>query len=212
MQKLLGTLVLGLFINTASFADQATLEKKPESTISRTQCESYRDNTSEKYLRNFQKKENLTEKREQALNAIDISKLPLQNAIKQVKGNGKRVIYVFSDPDCPYCKRLEQELTSVNNITIYTFMYPLTSLHPNADLIAKKIWCSDNRYEAWEDYLLHGKQPDAGTTCENPIEQNLQLGQQLEISGTPTFFLQNGQRISGGRDADKIEELLNNAL
>lgn len=162
-------------------------------------------------LVDFQNKVNLTEQREQQLNKIDISKLPLANAIKNVKGKGERKLYVFSDPDCPYCQRLEQELTTVDNVTIYTFMMPLTALHPNAEGIAKKVWCSENRYEAWEDYLLHKKMPSASDNCSNPIQKNLELANSLNISGTPTLFLNNGERISGGRSAAELESLLNSA-
>ncbi len=160
-------------------------------------------------LVDFKNKTNVTEQRQQELSQIDISQLPLEDAIKNVKGNGERKLYIFSDPDCPYCQRLEQELTTVNNVTIYTFMMPLKALHPNAETIAKKVWCSDNRYEAWEDYMLHQKAPSASENCNNPVNQNIDLATRLNVTGTPTMFLENGQRISGGRTAQELEVILN---
>ena len=159
-------------------------------------------------LVDFKTKTNLTEQRQQELNQINISQLPLENAVKNVKGKGERKLYVFSDPDCPYCQRLEQELTTVDNVTIYTFLMPLKALHPNAEMIAKKVWCSKNRYEAWEDYMLHKQAPSAVDNCKNPIAQNIDLAATLNITGTPTLFLNNGQRISGGRTAQELEMLL----
>ncbi|MCU4414190.1 DsbC family protein [Acinetobacter sp. WU_MDCI_Axc73] len=152
---------------------------------------------------------NLTEESLQKLEKIDISTLPLDQAIKHVKGNGQRVLYLFSDPDCPYCQRLEKQMASVDNVTIYLFLYPLKSLHPNAEKIATQIWCSKDQYSAWENYLLNKKQPIKTTDCQTPIQKNLELGKRLKISGTPTMFLKNGNRITGAMDADELNQLLN---
>lgn len=93
-------------------------------------------------LIDLKEQKNLTEESIQVLSKIDVSKLPLDQAIKQVKGKGERVIYLFSDPDCPYCHKLEQELKKIDNVTIYLFLYPIATLHPNAVEISNKIWCS----------------------------------------------------------------------
>lgn len=151
---------------------------------------------------------NVTEERQQLLEAIDISKLPLNQAIKKVKGNGQRVIYVFSDPDCPYCKKLEAELEKVDNITIYLFMSPIKALHPNAEKTSKQIWCSSNPYQAWTDYTLKGKAPIAKDSCKNPVDKNIELAKTLEVTGTPTFFLKDGRRLSGALPASELELIL----
>lgn len=154
---------------------------------------------------------NLTAERMQQLNKIDVSTLPLNQAIKHVKGNGKRTLYIFSDPDCPYCQRLEKELTAVDNVTIYLFLFPLTTLHPNAETIATQIWCSKNQYQAWQDYLLNHKAPTASQKCSTPIQKNLALGQKLNINGTPTMYLKNGERIAGAVQASQLNTLLDQA-
>ncbi len=159
-------------------------------------------------LIDLKQQQNLTEVREQILNRIDVKSLPLEQAIKHVKGNGERVIYLFSDPDCPYCQHLEKELKNINNVTIYLFLYPITRLHPNAATVADQIWCSKDPYKTWQDYTVDKKQPAKVKTCKTPIEKNIQLAKKLEIDGTPTFFLKDGSRISGARDASEIELLL----
>lgn len=162
-------------------------------------------------LVDLKNKVNLTSDRQQELTKIDVKTLPLQQAIKHVKGNGKRVMYLFSDPDCPYCQALEKELQQVDNVTIYLFLFPLTSLHPNAEKIATQIWCSKTPYQTWENYVLNRTQPNASKSCDTPIQKNLELGQKLNVNGTPTFFLQNGYRISGARSASDLNQLLDSA-
>ncbi|TVT87527.1 DsbC family protein [Acinetobacter colistiniresistens] len=163
-------------------------------------------------LLDVKNKKNLTEDRLSELTKIDVKQLPLDQAIKYVKGKGERILYVFSDPDCPYCQKLEQHMTSVDNVTVYLFLFPLKRLHPQAEAVANKIWCAKNQYEAWEDYMLHRKAPKNTTQCETPIQKNLVLGQKLQIDGTPTLFLQNGTRLSGSpQNAEQIEQLLQEA-
>ena len=151
---------------------------------------------------------NITEQREQVLTSIDVNKLPLTQAIKHVKGKGERTLYIFSDPDCPYCQKLEKELTKIDNVTIYLFLYPISSLHPNAVNIANQIWCSKDQYQTWQNYLLNQKKPAKNVNCQSPVNQNIQLARSLEIDGTPSFFLKDGSRISGVRSSDQIEALL----
>ena len=159
-------------------------------------------------LVDFKNKQNLTAKREEALTKIDVNTLPLEQAIKHVKGDGSRTLYVFSDPDCPYCKKLEKNMTSVDNVTLYTFLFPLKNLHPNAETVAQQIWCASNPYEAWEDYMILNKAPTTTANCDNPIQKNIALGRSLNITGTPTLFLADGSRISGALDAEDLNKLL----
>jgi len=159
-------------------------------------------------LIDLKNQKNITEERQQSLTRIDVKALPLNQAIKHVKGKGERVIYIFSDPDCPYCQRLEKELKNIDNLTIYLFLYPITSLHPNAENIAQQIWCSKNQYQVWQDYLIDKKQPAPVKSCTTPIAKNISLAKSLDIDGTPTIFLQDGSRISGARDSGEIEALL----
>lgn len=151
---------------------------------------------------------NLTREKLDELNRIPFDTLPLQNAIKFVKGDGKRQLAVFSDPDCPFCKKLEPELAKLDNVTIHIFPFPIASLHPDAGKRSKQVWCSKDRARAWEDLMFKGKQPGKASDCKNPIEDNIALGQKLGITGTPTLVFANGRRVPGYIPADRIEALL----
>jgi len=150
----------------------------------------------------------LTELRLEELTRIDFKDLPLLDAIKVVKGNGKRKIAIFSDVDCPYCKRLEKnELSNIDNITIYTFLYPL-AIHPEAEEKSKKIWCAKDRAKAWSDYILNDKLPKNSGDCKTPINKIIKLGKDLGISSTPTIILSNGKRVPGAIPYKQLEEYL----
>lgn len=151
---------------------------------------------------------NLTAARIAKLQEVKWGSLPFSQAIKIVKGDGSRKLAVFSDPDCPYCRRFETELTKVDNVTIYTFLTPMQNLHPAAVNIAKQIWCEKDRVNAWHDYMLKGEKPKAVATCDNPVDENVVLSNRLKVSGTPTLIFENGQRVPGMVPADKLETLL----
>jgi thiol:disulfide interchange protein DsbC len=151
---------------------------------------------------------NVTDERLQKLNMIKFSDLPLEMAIKEVKGSGARKLAVFTDPDCPYCRQLQQELTNVNNVTIYYFLFPIVGLHPNAPEIARQIWCSPNRTQAWLDYMATRVKPTAPSTCDTPVDKIVAFGQSKSINGTPAIIFANGQRVPGAIGAAQIEQIL----
>ena len=137
---------------------------------------------------------NLTEERIQKLTAIEFSALPLDLAVKIQRGNGKRVLAMFSDPYCPYCRRLEQTLQQIDDITIYVFMYPV--IRPDHADHSRAVWCAPDRAKAWLDLAVAEppKVPPGGAGCANPVDKVLELGRSLRISGTPTLFYANGER------------------
>lgn len=151
---------------------------------------------------------NITQQRLQKLTAIKFDSLPLDLAIKTVKGNGKRKVAVFSDPDCPYCKRLEKDLVNVTDVTIYTFLYPIASLHPDAERKSKAIWCSSNRQKAWDDFMLRGVAP-ADKNCDTPISEIQAVGQKYKMNGTPTLVFADGRVVPGAIPASDMETYLN---
>lgn len=155
------------------------------------------------------KRKSVTEERLAELRKIDFSKLPLEQAVKVVRGDGSRKLAVFSDPDCPFCKKLEQEgLKGLDNVTIYTFLMPLAELHPDAARKSRLIWCAQDRAAAWTNWTLNSKLPDGKGDCENPVEKNIQLGQKLGISGTPGLVFANGRLVPGALPRENIETLL----
>jgi thiol:disulfide interchange protein DsbC len=150
----------------------------------------------------------LTEERLRKLNAIKFESLPLDLAVKIRRGNGKRVLAMFSDPYCPACRQFERSLQQVDNITIYVFMYPV--IRPeNADH-SRAVWCSPDRAKAWLELAAAArpKVPEAGANCDDPIDRVLTLGRSLRINSTPTLILANGERVSGGLSPPDLRELL----
>lgn len=137
-------------------------------------------------------------------NSIEWKNLPLKDAIKIVKGNGKRQIAVFTDPNCPYCKQLEDELKKLNDVTIYVFVF---AIKPQSIEPSKKIYCEKNPAQAWDDLINKGIQPSTNKTCANPVESNIKLGQGLGITGTPTIIFSNGLKVSGAYPAEQIDQI-----
>lgn len=141
--------------------------------------------------------------------SINVKELPLNQALKEIKGNGKRVLYVFADPDCPVCQTLQEISEDLDDITIYTFPFALTHLHPSALETSKKIWCSTSPLKSWKEYLLENKKPkNNSVSCLNPIDKNMQLANQLKITLTPSIFNSHGHRISGIPEFEELEEFI----
>lgn len=146
-----------------------------------------------------------TKARVDDISKIRFSDLPFDSALKSVNGNGKRVIAVFEDPNCSYCKHLHLTLEKMENITVYTFMYNILS--PDSALKSKNIWCAADRNKAWDDWMLNAKAaPAAPESCATPNEKIFNLGRKLKITGTPTIFFKDGTRIPGAVDAKGLEE------
>ncbi len=155
-------------------------------------------------------KRNLTRERMDKLLEIDWSSLPLDNAIKIVQGNGSRKMAVFSDPDCPYCRKAEAEFSKLKDVTLYIFPYPLP-MHPDAGRKSALVWCGKDRAQAWRDLMLKNELPAGKADCKNPIEDNLALGAKLRIDGTPAMIFPNGKRVPGYADAARLEAMLANS-
>ncbi len=154
-------------------------------------------------------KQNLTEARKDELLRVDFAALPLDKAFKIIKGDGRRQIAIFSDPDCPYCKKLEQELEGIDNVTIHTFLYPLPGLHPDAERKSKNVWCAPDRAVAWREWMLNGKEPATpATECSTPIADIAELSKKLKITGTPGIVFANGKLVPGAIPRQRIEQLL----
>lgn len=136
---------------------------------------------------------------------INVNELDPADAIQF--GTGSRKLYVFSDPDCPYCRDLEVELDKLKNTQIFLFPFPLTSLHPKARVIAESVWCANDRATAWKNYIHRAQQPKF-VTCDNPISRNLALGEKYQIQGTPALIFEDGTVIPGAIPAERIEQQL----
>lgn len=151
---------------------------------------------------------NLTEQRSEDLLRVSFASLPFDNALKVVRGNGSRKLAVFSDPDCPFCRQYEEDLARLDNVTIYTFIFPIEGLHPGAVEKSRKIWCAPNRVEAWDQWMRKGVLPQNAGNCDNPIARIVQLGGRLGINGTPTTIFADGRRVAGRIPAPQLEQRL----
>lgn len=156
-------------------------------------------------------KEDLSRKQWNQYNIIDFKILPLELAIKTVKGDGSRVLALFEDPHCPFCKELEQQMDKVTNVTLYTFLFPLEQIHPGATDTADRIWCSQDAAVAWSSWMLQGTAPaQRPAPCDAAALAKIQqLAAQLRINSTPTLFYADGDRSSGVLSADQLESALN---
>jgi thiol:disulfide interchange protein DsbC len=141
--------------------------------------------------------------------AFAFNDLPLELAIKQTRGSGKRVMAVFEDPRCPFCKRLEKSLQQVDDVTVYVFLYPV--LGDESVAKARSVWCSPDPAKAWRDLMIQGKAPVAAGDCSTPIPHILALGQRMGVRGTPTIIFADGRRLAGAPPPDQLESYLDAA-
>lgn len=229
LKKMLPLALATLFIATAS-ADEAEIKKAMEAKLG-AKIESvtksgylglyeiyadgnilYTDEKMTAFLAGAQlidgkSMKNVTEERMHKLTAITFSELPFERAIKQVRGDGKRVLATFEDPNCGYCKRLAKDLQKLDNVTIYTFLLPILS--EDSLKKSKQIWCSADRAKSWNEWMVDGKAPTGKDDCDtSAVTKNQEFGRRLNINGTPTVFFADGQRVPGAIPVAKIEQKL----
>lgn len=232
--KFLTTSAIALALALASlgsFAQEATIRKNlaerlpklpPIDEISKTPMEGLyevRVNQSEIFYTDAQgnfliqgnlidvrAQEDLTEKRQAKLTEIDFKDLPLKDAFTIVRGDGKRKVAVFEDPNCGYCKRFERDLTKIDNVTVHVFLYPILS-KDSADK-SRNIWCAKDKGKAFLDWMVKDVTPQAASCDTAALARNLEFGKKNRITGTPTLIFANGARVPGAIGADRVEKLL----
>lgn len=154
-------------------------------------------------------KRNLTEERIEKLTAIDFAALPVKDGFTIVRGNGKRKLAVFEDPNCGYCKRFERDLQKVDNVTIHMFLYPI--LGQSSTERSRNIWCAKDRAKAWNDWMLKDIEPASASCDTAALTRNVELGRKHKITGTPTLIFADGSRVPGAINAQQIEKFLSEA-
>jgi thiol:disulfide interchange protein DsbC len=154
-------------------------------------------------------KKNLTEARQRELNRVAWDSLPFNLAFKRVRGDGSRKLAIFADADCPFCKRLEADVKKLNDVTIYTFLFPIDQLHPDASRKSAIIWCAPDRAKAWDDFFASGKLPDNKGDCPTPIKETAALGEKLHVTATPTLVFADGSIIPGAIPLSQLESEIN---
>jgi len=154
-------------------------------------------------------KKNLTEERLEKLNLVAFDSLPLNDAFTIVRGNGKRKMAVFEDPNCGYCKRFERDMQKVSDVTIHLFLMPI--LGPDSSVKSKAVWCAKDKAKAWADMMLRDQKPAAGNCDATALTRNIEFGQQHRITGTPTLIFADGKRVPGAIGAQQVEQYLTQA-
>ena len=160
-------------------------------------------------LIDVRQRRNLTEERIEQLTAIEFKDLPLKDAFTVVRGNGKRKLAVFADPNCSYCKRFERDLGRIDNVTIHTFLYPI--LGPDSTEKSKNIWCARDKGKSWQDWMFNDQVPVAASCDTAALTRNVNLGRKHKITGTPTLIFADGSRVPGALNTQQIEKLLASA-
>ena len=160
------------------------------------------------HLIDVRAKRNLTEERLDKLLAIDFDQLPLKDAFVVVRGNGKRKLAVFEDPNCGYCKRFERDMQKIDNVTVYMFLYPI--LGPDSAEKSRSVWCAKDKARAWVGHMVNNESlAPADANCDtSALARNLELGRKHTITGTPTLVFADGARVPGAIPAAQIEKLL----
>jgi len=155
-----------------------------------------------------QTRADLTEHRRRQLFAVDFDKLPLDLAVKKVKGNGKRKMAYFTDPNCGYCKRLEQELTKVTDVTLYLFLYPVFN---GSEVLVRDVLCSKDPISTWDNLMLKKVVPPTAK-CKTETARVLELGEKMHVNGTPNLIFADGIQAPGFLPAEELEKRLNEAV
>ena len=159
------------------------------------------------HLYDMKVQRDLTAERKDTLARIDFSALPLADAIKDVRGRGSRTLAIFSDPDCPHCRRLEADLKGLSDVTIHTFLMPIASLHPQARAKAIAVWCAKDRLAAWQALMTRDQAPPTAD-CAHPVDRNVALAERLGVTGTPTLVAADGRVLPGAASAEQINAWL----
>ena len=157
-------------------------------------------------LIDVKQKRNLTEERMEKLSSIPFDQLPLKNAFSQVRGNGKRKLVIFADPNCGYCKRFEKDLQKLENVTIYHLLYPI--LGDDSKTKSKNIWCAKDKAKIWNDWMVNGTAPAAANCDTTAVDANVEFGKKQRITGTPTLLFADGTRVPGAVPIAQVEKML----
>lgn len=174
-------------------------------------------------------KQNVTLEREVVRTKEVFNALPFKETFFVKYGNGQRKVAIFSDPDCPFCQQMEKEIANElkkENVTVYYFMNPLKSLHPQADERAKRIMCSSNPSQAWLRYTTsapgldrnaqsswnpEAALPKNSASCSKAalVDKHHAMSQGFGFNSTPTIMFDNGYIVRDRLNAQQLMSVLN---
>lgn len=153
---------------------------------------------------------NLTENRRSGLRAKLIAQIPAADMIIfEPEAETKAELYVFTDVDCGYCRKLHNEMNEITSLGIKVnyLAYPRAGARSDVAMRMQSAWCSSNPQKALTD-LKNGVPIDVAVCPSDAVSQQFELGQQMGVSGTPTLFLADGTKIVGYRPASELAKIL----
>lgn len=131
-----------------------------------------------------------------------------QNMIVIGPADAKRTLTVFTDVDCTYCARLHQDVPELNRngVKVRYLLFPRGGIGSTTYKKSVAVWCADDRAKA-VGIAKAGGHVDM-KTCENPVERHYRLGERMDVTGTPTLYLDNGRKIGGYVPVAKLLPLI----
>ena len=159
-------------------------------------------------LIDMQERRNLSEDL-RAQSRVDLlKKIPESEYIEFASKNSKDTIYVFTDVDCGYCRKLHQDVPELNEkaITVRYLAYPRAGVGSSAYKRMGDIWCAEDRPQALTD-AKNGK-PAKASNCKNPVANQHALGREMGVRGTPAIFLESGRALPGYMPPDELLRVL----
>jgi len=157
----------------------------------------------------------LTAERKSATPVIEWSQLPLDAAVKY-SNSGSQKLAVFFDPDCGWCRKLHDQLKTLNDVEIFAIMYPVEGLHPSARSKAASILCASDPLNALDLALSNQTLPESTDAhclknADEAITQVIEFTQAHNIHGTPTLVSTDGRVRPGFMRAQQLKDWLNQA-
>ncbi len=120
------------------------------------------------------------------------------------KGEQKAVVDVFTDIDCPYCRKLHDDVPKLNELGITVNYYAFPRSGPGTPSFTKyeSVWCADDQLAAMD--LAKSGEPVEQASCENPVRAQYDLGREVGVTGTPAILLEDGKMVRGYVPADQL--------
>lgn len=151
---------------------------------------------------------NISEQKRTVARKNLLEQVPVKDFIQFSPDNPEHTVYVFTDVTCPYCQRLQGDIKDINEkgIAVNYMAFPRQGVGTPVASMMEKIWCSENREEAFLDAMIGLELDDIN--CPNPVVEQFSLGQALGVRGTPAIFTESGRYLPGYMPPDKLLEAL----
>jgi thiol:disulfide interchange protein DsbC len=153
-------------------------------------------------------RKDLTEEKLSAARKQAIDKMGQENMIVFKPKISKYTVSVFTDIDCGYCRKLHSEIDQylAQGITIQYLFFPRAGKNSDSYNKSVSVWCADDRNAALTAAKKDQKVPPK--TCDNPVDEHMQLGEDFDVKGTPMIVTEKGNIYPGYLPAKQLAEAL----